>query len=202
MGRILTDAGRSLADTYQADGSSVGIERLETRELPIVHEMGATVFSERFQTTQRRQSSGGVIQNTAINLILTDLPAAPTRILGVAVISDDATRIARCVVETRDPIAGRDFPIWVWNPTDFETIDMEDAGGGVGVFELLIPHPQLNLMPNFVGGSGQPQTVDQIALRALTTGFGAGTVFIRVHYYSAFSEVVRPASGGLPIPSW
>ena len=45
MVKILSQAGISLADLYNVEGSIAGIEQLDTRELPIVHEMSGTIFS-------------------------------------------------------------------------------------------------------------------------------------------------------------
>ena len=203
MVKILSQAGSSLADIYDAQGSIAGIDQLETRELPIVHEMGATVFSERYATTTRRAVSGNIAQSTAFNLVLTNLPATPTRLLGLAVISDDGSRVARAVCVVHDPNENQDVPIWAFNG-NLITIDMIDNNAARAAFSLLRGERDATFIPTMVGGSGQSNQnmVDQIALRGDTGAFGAGTVFIRVIYYLAFAFQGGVDSRGLPIPSW
>ena len=202
MVKILSQAGISLADIYDVKGSIAGIEQLETRELPIVHEVGATVFSERFSTTVRRRASGNLNQSTTFDLILTDLPDVPSRLLGVAILCDVPSRISFAAVLVRDPIGGREMPVWVYDAPNASTVRIVDNGAAVANTEMLHGNSNLDYVPNFVGGSGQPQIVDDIALRGQTTAFGAGTVFITGLYYIAFGQVGGISSRGLPIPSW
>lgn len=202
MVKILSQSGNSLADMYDVVGSVAGIEQLETRELPIVHEMGRTIFSERFSTIIRRQTSGAVAQNTDINIVTADLPSVPSRLLGVAVISDSGARILRLTAACRSSQNLREFPVWVYDGTNFLPISLVDNGAAVAQFDLLLPNAQATMLPSFTGGSGQPQVVEELALRGRTTGFGAGTVFVRVLYYLAFAQITGISSRGLPIPSW
>lgn len=212
MSKILSQAGNSLADTYDVEGSVAGIETLETRELPIVHEMGGTVFSERFRTTIVRVASGNLNQNVDINLVTTDLPVTISRLLGVAVVTDDAARILRLACMVRDPITGggREFPVWVWDGATGETIRMEDEGVGTDFTLLAGPFSSLSI-PTFCGGLDTVGTVagaagtarvNEMALRGRTTGFGAGTVFVRAFYFVAFTDTPGVSSRGLPVPSW
>ena len=203
MVKILSQAGNSLADTYDVEGSIAGIDHLETHELPIVHEMGSTVFSERFSTAIRRATSGAVAQNISWDVILTDLPGVPTRLLGVLVFANNAGRVLRASCQVRNDGEGRELPVWIYDGANFIVTRMEDNGGGVGLLEILMGNIQAIQMPNFTGGNGQPQIADQLAFRGTSTGFGAGTVTVTALYYIAFSETGRvPSSRGLPIPSW
>ena len=208
MVKILSQSGSSLADIYEAEGSIAGIDQLDTRELPIVHEMGQTVFSERWRTSIRRTASGAIAQNITFDNSIADLPAVPTRLLGVAVFSDVASRISQAALVGRDADAGREFPLWVYDGeggASFTTVRMVDDGGAAGNVQLLHGRASNDFLPNFVGGSGQRSStiVDRIVLRGLTTGFGAGTVFIRGLYYIASSGAAGTLdSRGLPIPSW
>jgi len=198
--KILSQSGRSLADIYDAEGSIAGIDQLETRELPIVHEMGATVFSERFVTSIRRMASGALAQNTAISLALATLPSTPTRLLGVAVISDVAARVDRLAISLRDPGATNEIPVWVFDGNS-TPIEFADAGAGTATFDLL--GAQQVFTPSFVGGNGQPgRMVSDIAVRGDTTGFGAGDVFVRVFLHIAFAAAGGVSSFGLPLPGW
>lgn len=204
MVKILSQAGSSLADVYDVAGSIAGIEQLETRELPIVHEMGQTIFAERYSTYVRLANSGNIAQNTDFNIIASDLPRTPARLLGVAVYSDAGARVLRAAIHTHDPETARDFPVWVYDGANFLATLMDD-GGGPAVLDVLLGNVQATMVPNMVGGTDQPEVVDRMAFRGRTTGFGAGTVFIRALYYIASSSTtgsISVSSRGLPIPSW
>jgi len=202
--KILSQAGNSLADTYDVEGSIAGIDQLETRELPIVHEMGATVFSERLSGAIRRATSGAILQNTNFDIILTDLPATPSRVLGVTVVTDVAGRVSTAAILIRDAGAGREMPIFVWDSGEqFMVCRMVENNAAVGTLELLVTSLNLpGFPPSMIIGTDQPQEVDQIAFRGRSTGFGAGTVTITALIYLAFSEVGGISSRGLPIPGW
>lgn len=205
MTKILSQAGITLADTYNVEGSIAGIDQLESRELHIMHEMGGTVFSERFRTTIRREESGNTLQNTDIDLVTTTLPVTITRLLGIQVVTDNGVRIANCVVSLRDPrdAGGSEIPIWVYDGATFDTIRvMED--GTIVTREILAPVPGSVALPVFCGGSDtpSPDVVSELALRGRTTGFGAGTAILRVLYFVAFTFTPSVSSRGLPIPSW
>jgi len=202
MVKILSQSGNSLADIYDVKGSVAGIDQLETRELPIVHEMGATVFSERFSTTIRRTAATGVAQNTDINAVITNLPVMPTRLLSVGVISDDGSRILRLAIMARDPVANLEVPIWVYDAANFLPINLTNAGA-VTTFDSLLGNVQATMMPNMVGGSAQqPDMVSQLSLRGTTTGFGAGTVDVTAIFHLGFAFQRGLSSRGVPFPSW
>ncbi len=206
MTKILSRAGASLADIYDVEGSIAGIEQLETRELPIVHEMGATVLSERFTTRIFRITTGALAQNILFAVELTTLPETPARLLGVQVIATDGGRVDRCAVLATDPTLGQDFPLWVFDagtPAN-EVIAMEDAGVHA-LFGLLVPRTGINAFPSFVGGRVQQDSmVSSVTLSGDTTGFGAGTVTVTALLLLAFprNDGSRRAALGRPIPSW
>lgn len=206
--KILSQAGQSLADMYQVEGSIAGIDQLDTRELPIVHEVGATVFSERFRTTIRRVESGNVAQSQNIDLEINDLPASISRILGLLVLSDDGSRINHLcgsvnapVVATTPPLVGQDFPFWVYSG-DRRSVRVEDDGT-VAVFESLLGEAGALMLPTFCGGRDQGGTpVQNFRLRGGTTAFGAGTVFVTALLYLAFTEAGGVSAFGAHVPSW
>lgn len=202
MVKILSRSGDSLADTYDVVGSVAGIEELESREVSLVHEMGGTLFSERFSTAVRRSANDGVLQNANFDFVVTDLPATPTRLLGLQIFSDDASRVLRVAVMVRDASNFREVPIWVFDGTNSIPVRFVDDAGAVTLFDVLQPEPSLTMLPIFTGGIEQPQTIDQIAVRGTATAFGAGTVDIRGVFDVAFSQVGGISSRGLPIPSW
>lgn len=201
MVKILSQAGNSLADIYDVEGSIAGIEHLETHDLPIVHEMGSTVFSERFTTTITRIPTAALLQNVDIDVVSTNFPQVPSRVLSVSVLTDQPTRILRLAVLSRDPVALEEIPLWVFDTTPLsESIRIAD-GGAPANSNVLIGRPGFE-QKSFTGGFGQPDFVGEVALRGRTTGFGAGNVTIVALVHFGFGEIVGISSRGLPIPSW
>ena len=203
MVKILSQAGTSLADTYDVEGSVAGIEQLETRELPIVHEMGATVFSERFSGAIRRITSGDIAQNLSWNVVATDLPAGPTRVFGITVFTpDDVSDLSDLGVMIRSA-DDREIPIFAWDSNEANVrVPFEDDGGGVTNNVVLANALDVATLPSMLIGGGQPQVVNQIAFRGRTNAFGAGTVETIALIYIGFSEIGGISSRGLPVPGW
>lgn len=206
MAKILSQAGTSLADMYNVEGSIAGIDQLNSEEVQLVHEMGHTIFSERLSMTVRRRTTGAIAQNIAFDQLLTDLPTTPTRILGVAVISNNVTRLNNVSLAAQDPIALREVPFWVWDSAIAAPISLsiriQDDGGGAANLAWLRGTELGGLLPSMLTGVGQPQRVPDIAFRGLTNGFGAGTVTTTALILIGFSQVGGLNSRGLPIPSW
>lgn len=203
MVKILSQAGASLADVYDVQGSVAGIDQLETRELPIVHEMGSTVFSERLSGNHRRQVTAALAQSTAFDVVLTDFGQGNVqRILGVSVLANFSSRIARAMVAIRDPIDERELPIFVWDTAnDAESvIRIVDNGAAAVDMSVLIPNPLI--LPSMLLGDGQPDQMPDIAFRGVTSAFGAGTVVLTLLIYHVFAELGGVSSHGLPVPSW
>jgi len=201
--KILADAGKSLADIYNVVGSIAGIEHLETHTLPIVHEMGGTVFSERFSTLLIRSPGAAIAQNLGFNFILDSLPPFPFRIYGVQVFIDVTARMLIASVAVQNPINEREMPIWHWDSaTDIETrIAYDDDGAGPSTHIFLQPAAN-SFIPHMMAGTGQPQETPNLAFRGVSAGFGAGTVQAVLLLHIGFSEVKGLSSYGLPIPSW
>lgn len=204
MVKILSQAGISLADMYQVDGSIAGIESMETRELPIVHEVGATVFSERFRTTIREIDTGPIAQSTEFNLEINSLPASITRLLGVMAVADTSSRVLNAAVSVHDAVAdpiAQDFPIWVWSGNSVNLRLL--VGGTVVQRGLLIPEPETVLIPTFVGGQDQGASpVKDLRFRGASTAFGAGTVTINFAVFLAFTFTSGVSAFGARVPSW
>ena len=204
MVKILSRSGDSLADVYDAEGSIAGIEQLETRELPIVHEMGNTVFSERFTTRIFRVPTGSILQNVTFRVELDTLPETPCRLLGINVWVFPDARLTACAVLATDPTVSQDMPVWVWDPAAAEELwSGEDVGSQLSRFAL-IPHAGLSIFPSFTGGREQQDNmVSALTLTGITSGFGAGTVDVVAGLLLAFPRRdVNISSRGLPIPSW
>lgn len=203
MVKILSQSGRSLADVYDVRGSIAGIDQLETHELPIVHEMGSTIFSERFRMTLRRVAPAAVLQSTAIASISSNMPQSITRVLGIVVVSDDASRIADASVSLRQPnVTQQEIPIWVWDTASTTPVRFLDNGSLV-TLDLLVGHASAVLLPTFSGGSDQGSDAPtDMVLRGGTNAFGAGTAFLRAFYVLGFTFQGGVSSYGLPIPGW
>jgi len=204
-GKILSQSGNSLADTYDVAGSVAGLDRLITDELPIVHEMGGTIFSERLGGEIRRMTSTALAQNLAWDVVDTTLPVMPMRILGVSVFATLGGRVDDVVLCIRDGGAAREIPIFGWDLNeDFMSVRLEDDGGGVTNQDLLVSNLNLPAMgPSMLIGRDQRLDVDQLSFRGLTTAFGAGAVTVVALVYLAFPQQVGALSSrGLPIPSW
>jgi len=207
MVKILSQAGNSLADIYDVEGSVAGIDQLETSELPIVHEMGATVLSERLSGNIRRQSTGAIAQSTAWDIEITNFPSGIWRVLGIQVLTD-AGRVNFAQVSLRDPRDQREIPLWFFDSTNDQVDDIriEDNAGGAGNTFMLVPINKGSMgLPSMAIGTGQPQRVGDIAFRGLTTAFGAGDVTVVALIHIAFSQVGGLGgidNRGLPVPSW
>jgi len=167
--------------------------------------MGQTVFSERFSSVFFRQATGAINQSTTWDLVTTDLSAHPSRLLGVTVFSNNGSRVSSANILVRDGALGRELPVWIYDGTNFISTRMQDDGGAVTFFDVLLGNIQATFIPIFAGGRIQPESIPDIAFRGITTAFGAGTVTI-----TALFHVCAPDSGpsgslssrGLPIPSW
>lgn len=203
MIKILSKSGDSLADMYDVKGSIAGIEQLNSREVSLVHEMGATLFSERFSGAIRRTSSGAIAQNLNWNNVLLDLPAGPFRIFGVAVFIDTSAAITMASIAVQDP-NGREVPIWSWDILDdVETrVRFSNDGAAVAATIFLRPTRNMESIPHLMAGTGQPQRVPNIAFRGQMAAFGGGTAECTALIHIGLSRVAGISSRGLPIPSW
>ncbi len=200
MPKILSQSGTSLADVYDVEGSIAGIEQLDTRELGIIHEMGATIFSERFATSIR-QADTTVNQSATFDVQIAVLPNVPCRVIGIQVITDDGSRLARVAVHVRSVPNAQDMPIWVWDTSLILPVRI-DMGAGNVEEEILGGSPGVEQVPTFAGGSSQVEFTERIVMRGASNAFGAGTVKITVLAQIAFAEISGISSVGLPIPSW
>lgn len=211
MPRILSQAGNSLADIYDVRGSIAGIDDLETRELGIIHEMGATVQSERFLTAIRRVPVAPVAQSLTMTGVIvsgsgpTDLPLEVTRLLGVQVFTDDVSRVNNMALLARQPDAVlgiQEFPLWVWDGSGSTPVRfIDDAIESTPDMLTPILDPPV---PTFCGGAGQTNQimVKDLVLRGNSSAFGAGTVLAVCLLYLAVAVIPGTRSRGLPIPSW
>lgn len=199
MAKILSQAGNSLADIYDVEGSIAGIDHLETHELPIVHEMGSTVFSERLAGGVIRVPTGAIVQSTVIDQsVIGNTARALQRILGIFVSVDTTARIADLAVAIENDADG--IPIWVWGGSE-DAVRVLVAGTATDLIAL-IPDPAFTFLPNLMMGTTQPAPTANLTLRGNTSAFGAGDVTATIHLQVAFPVLRGVSSRGLPLPSW
>lgn len=203
MPKVLGQAGISLADQYDVKGSVAEIDQLLSSDVQLVHEMGATIFSERVSSTIRRRSAGTLSQSTSFDQVIVDLPVTPFKIMAVNVVANTAARMSHAVVSIRDPLSERECPIWYWNAVSDleENMRWQDDGAAIAAQTLLRPAALLQTPVLMVGNLG-PQSAHELAFRGRTLAFGAGTVEPVLVVTIAFAALAGVSSYGLPIPSW
>ncbi len=202
MSKVLSQSGISLADQYDVEGSVAGIEDLNSRDVSLVHEMGQTLFSERLGATIRRTSSGAIGQSDVWDNVIVTFPTAPFRILGVIVLSDDATRLSVVTVSIRSTQQVREMPIFEWDTNEGAvTSRIDQEGAGAANTSTLIPARSTG-WPTLGVGSLSRQEVGAIAFRGSTNAFGAGDVTTIALIHIAFAQQAGLSSYGLPIPGW
>jgi len=211
MGKILSHAGETLADTYDVEGSSIGIEQLETRDVSLVHEMGATIFSERIASTIHTPDVGAIAQSTTFNNRYTFIPNVVTRLVGISVCTTtaEASRIDHIQISI-ETLSGEtitaEIPIWMWNDTDgdLSVARWSQEGAAAASFTFLRPFVP-GYLPQTLVGIAAHFSGSMIEIRGKTTAFGAGTVTPLVQLHTLFSTLRADGLGrtfGLPIPSW
>lgn len=201
MTKILSQSGISLADTYNVEGSIAGIEQLESREVSLVHDMAVTLFSERVSGFIRRAGTGDILQNVEWDIVLSDLPTTPFRILDVLIFTNNPANLLTAAVFARDPGSDREIPLHVWDLNE-PTVNLRLQDNGDAVAQKAGLVSAIGTTPSMMWGSGQPQSVQEIAFRGETSAFGAGTVETVALIYIAFSQTGGLSSHGLPIPGW
>ncbi len=208
MPKILSQAGTSLADVYDVEGSVAGIDNLESAEVQLVHELGAQIHSERLQTFLVSISSGTVAQNSTWSVDAGAFPDSTNRFLGAYVTTDTTAEIAHCSLSMRDRSATENaFPLWAWD----DVVDAEYAirilqAGSTGNRIGLAPRPSLYPFQSILTRQGDNR-MPLLSFNGLTNGFGAGTNTAICTIMLARPDPGNPAPGhpsshGLPIPSW
>jgi len=190
---------------YDVEGSIAGIEQIQTEELPIVHEMGGTLFSERYSTFIRRFVSPAVAQNTSWDVTLSDLPENYYRVIGVSVFTDGvAGEVAFCSLAMARVDGPREIPIWIFDATNDTELRVRFSSDGAAAAQtnFLRPVTLLETLPHLSASAGQPQSVPNIVFRGTSAAFGAGTVVATALIHVAFVAVAGVSSRGVPMPSW
>lgn len=207
--KILSQAGVSLADVYDIEGSVVGLEELDVTGIKGVHDLGPQIHSERLNVFGLTADSTALAQDTNWDVELGAFPDSINRILSITAVADVSGRVNHCVVSINDPQSNADHPIWIWDNTDDASSQMRwnDGGGVATVFALRPIQNLLGGAPTLLARTGASAAMPSLFFRGRTASFGAGTVQVQ-----ALIQVIRPDAGapppgapsshGLPIPSW
>ena len=210
MVKILSQSGITLADVYNVVGSIAGIDQLESREVSLVHEMGATIFSERLTSQFVRMTSTDSLQNTEWSVTSGVVPDAIARILGISVFIPLAAidRIDDCMVSIQNGVTDREIPIMTWDDLVDPQIRVRWSDDGQAVANFLELRSSIDRLPSLMTRLDIPRgRLPVLRFRGSTAGFGAGTVeAIAIIYVVRASDPTpvpgRPSSHGLPIPGW
>ena len=84
MPKILAQAGISLADVYDVEGSIAGTDELLSEDVSLVHEMGGHMMSERCRSFVVTLATGDQIQNANFAATGGLIPDSPNRIHAAA----------------------------------------------------------------------------------------------------------------------
>jgi len=205
MGKILGKAGETLSDVYDVQGSVVGVERLLSEDVNLVHEMGGTLFSERIGGSIIAFSPGQVAQSTDFDIGLTLATSGPAaRLLGAAVFVNTSARMTRVQLSISSPIPITDHVILVWDVTGGSARELVTRMiiNGSAVARQLLDPDYGPFVPNLLISTDQRLPAPTVNMRGRTSAFGAGTVTPECILYFAQAEVGGLSSKGLPLPGW
>lgn len=206
--KVLGQVGVSIADQYDVQGSIAGVDELDVEDIKGVHELGATMFSERLSARVSTGSTAALAQSQGFSLLfpatvnpLIGIPAGITRILGISIFAD-ADRIDTCQLSIRDDELNRDVPLFVWNTATDEVVGIKMDSSATNIFYLRSLNPLPWAAASLILGSEQRESAAQIIVRGGSTAFGAGTVTLTARIYFAFALQQGLSSYGVPVPGW
>jgi len=207
MVKILSQAGTSLADVYNVEGSVGAIDQLRTEEVQLVHEMGGQIHSERLTHFNVVLSPGAVNQSTGFSATATGFPDSINRLLGVlaSVPIAEATRLdvlMLAIVQGPD----NEMPIWWWDSANDVEFEIRFALEGAVSAAHSGLQPLHGFQQTLLSRTGDTQDMASLIIRGVTTAFGAGTVTPSVVVHALRPDRGAPGPGtssyGLPLPSW
>jgi len=206
-GKIQSQAGDSLSDTYSIRGSKVGVEQLNFEDVNLVDEMGGRVHSERLQSFFVTLTVT-VGQSLDFNITAGGIPDSVNRVLGVFAVADTSPAILQvqlAILENGGPT--REMPIWVWDNTSGLQQPIRWADDGELPGDEFALTPPIYTLPQLVTRTGAGKLMPDLLVRGTTTGFGAGMVRLIVMVHLARPDPGNPTPGhpsshGLPVPSW
>jgi len=207
--KILSQAGVSLADIYDVEGSIVGLEELDVTDIKGVHELGGTIHSERLVVFHLIADSTAISQSSNWEVSLGGFPDSINRVLSIFVIADGSAEVQNCSIAIRDPLSGIDHIIWAWDVLDdIEKRVRWDDGGGTGADTALVPlGTAFGGAPNIIARTGAQASMPTLVFHGATQAFGAGDVTTKALISVCRPDHGNPAPGepsshGLPIPGW
>jgi len=205
--KILGQAGVSLADVYDIEGSVVGLENLDVSEVKAVHDLGGQIHSERLISFIVLSSSGAVNQSAAIGVTAGGIPDSVNRLLGVSVLASAAARVDHVALTIQDADTGREFPIWSWDTNDDREQQILWSLDGAGAAAFFLLSTLVTQLPQLLTRLGTSLAMPQLVMRGTTSAFGAGTVTVRALYHLCRPNTGNPTPGepsshGLPLPGW
>jgi len=205
--KILSQAGVSLADVYDIEGSVVGLENLDVGDIQGVHELGGQIHSERLQAFLIRMTTGAILQSTAFDITAGGIPDSINRVLNVFVFSDVAARLHFAQVGILGQGAAGEIPMWSWDSTSDAEYDVRLTIGGAAAGAELAARSPNPFVPQLLMRLGPNKLMPDLSFRGQTLAFGAGTVTVQALVLIARPNEGNPPPGspsshGLPIPSW
>lgn len=211
MPKFLGQAGISLADNYDVEGSIARADQLNTEDGVFLYdEQGGRIHSERLNSFILHFSSTAIAQNTVFDIVLGGIPDSVNRILGAYVVFNTTARLASANIAIQEIDGSAEFSIFSWGETnDAERrTRMSIDGAAAGNVSVCIPLGMgSNAGPNLITRMGAEFLIPQMIFRGSSNGFGAGTVIATAIVLLARPDRGNPRPGepsshGLPLPGW
>jgi len=117
------------------------------------------------------------------------------------VLVDTVARVSIAAVMAQSVVQAREFPIWVFDDNNTDTIRFFE-NGVEATQNVLRGRETYSLLPSILATLNQQQAVGGLVLRGNTSAFGAGTVELTLLAFLSFAAQEGLSSAGLPIPSW
>jgi len=209
--KILSQAGKSLADVYDIEGSIAGVEDLLSKDVHLVHEMGGQIFSERLESLLITLSSTAILQSTTFDIQSAAPPDSINRIAGAIMYADAAAEVSFAQLSITDTSSATpaELPIMAWDAAVDAEVSIRTRldGAAIGTLQWLRPVQPPLALPALMTRMGAASSMPVISFRGQTLAFGAGTsttlaVILLVRPDPLTTVPGGPMSHGLPIPSW
>lgn len=208
MSKVLSQAGISLADVYDIEGSIAGTDELLSKEVSLVHEMGGQIHSERLLSFDINMAPAAQSQSAAFAVTAGGIPDSINRILGVQVSAAnlEGGRLSHASLALVFS-TGQEVPIWWWDSAIDSEFNIRFDRLGAGVANRVGFQPSFAFPQQLITRVGDAGLMPDIIFRGVTLAFGAGTIVPAALLVLLRPDRGAPAPGaasshGLPIPSW
>lgn len=214
MGKILSQAGISMADTYDIEGSIVGVENLDANNVSLVEDMGPRVMAERMKTIMVTGTTGALADAIDFNITVlgsTTIPSpdCASRVLSVNVYipAANATEIENWSLTVRDQNLQREAALITWDIDIDSEVKVVWNNDGAGAANFIQLRPLTHQLPGLLTRAGDLEIAPLLLWRGTTAAVVATTVTATLVIQLARPNRTNPAAGqpsshGLPIPSW